>query len=165
MFGWFRKKVPSQAQLADAHEKGREMATAMFGAFDEFKTSRINPVLLAYLDVLRNALKETERTELAPPLILARAHYSNFLEEIQKLRASFDDEIAAAMSEWFGLADQLDFRADLQQYIDMRMNEGFSDLPLQGLSILTDSVDFLKPADDAFRAANPELSLQYPRPE
>jgi len=164
MFSWFKKKPQRSAAEEAAHQKGKEAATAFTESFDAYFAQRFDPVLADYLNVLRDGLRDTLTNVSAPPIILARVEYSNFLAETTLLKEKVLEEIAVAMARWFEVADAMGTREEFQRYIDYRVNDKMNLLPMEGLSVLTQAVSYLKPADDEYRARYPDKSKEFPPP-
>jgi hypothetical protein len=71
------------------------------------------------------------------------------------------------VSEWLKVFAQMggDTEAQVTSLIQQRISDFTMDMFRTGLEELTNRVDYLKPLEAAFWAANPGISAQYPPPK
>jgi hypothetical protein len=101
---------------------------------------------------------------MAPALILARIEYSIFQDNVQKLKPQVIEEIQTACKDWMDVWMQMGNQTEMKQLIERKVDDFLTNLKFVGLEELLGRVEHLKPIDEAWRAANPEKSAQFPPP-
>lgn len=163
LFG--RPTKEEQQKLDRAEQMGRDAAASMVRDLDSFFAIRFGHIKEAYLDILRqNMVDDIGRVDHSP-LLLARADYSIFLENVAEAIPRMKEEILAHMSEWQATFAKMGMETDIERVADARLSDFQLDMTTSGLTILTDSVDELKAADDAWRLAHPEQAAKEQLPD
>lgn len=160
MFGWFRPK--QDPKLTRAYEMGRKSAEAFAADLEKLMEIRFKPVSEGYLAVVQGQYNKCLSPADAPPIIAARIEYKVFLENVGELRGKMMHEIAATLSNWLDVADQIQLRDTFMELIRVTVERFCRELSQTGLQRLLDMAQALKLADDQWRVANPMLSEKFP---
>jgi hypothetical protein len=160
MFGWFQPK--QDPKLTRAYEMGRKSAESFAADLEKLIEIRFKPVSEGYLGVVQGQYNRCLSPTDAPPIIAARIEYKVFLENVDELRGKMMDEIAATLSDWLDVADQIQLRDTFAELIQVTIDKFCRELSETGLQRLLDMAHALKLADDQWRVAHSELSAQFP---
>jgi hypothetical protein len=167
MFNWLRKKSPPalSASERESFEFGRKTADSMIAEYERRKNTRFNPVFDNYLNVLRVQLLAALDAKDAPPLTTGRIEYSIYLENCEELKQKMIDEISESMEDWFETVSVADpeIRTEFGKLIAKDAADSVLKLTTDGLQLLLDYTVPLEDADNAWRQANPELAVQFPK--
>jgi hypothetical protein len=174
MFNWLAKKTAKAAQeaqqkieqekkLKQARELGRKAAQSFDADVDAYAGRRFEEIQTNYMKVFRDRLDLAAVDNEAPPLISARIEHKIFLENVQKLKPQLIEEILTACADWMKVWAQMGNEGEMKQVIEKKVDD-FAVTMMIGVSLteLFSRLDHLKPVDEAWRAANPEKSAQYP---
>jgi hypothetical protein len=152
MLGWFRKKDSS-----DPFELGRRVAQSANADLEAYVQARFYPGILNMADVIFGDFENPN----VPPLVLARADLKNFVERLDgHLRPSVMPELRSAMAGWINM--DVGVSSEIERLIEHHFNQFKSNIALAGLQRFLDMTDFLKEADDKWRATNPDKAAQFP---
>jgi hypothetical protein len=161
MLGWFKPKQ-QDPKLTRAYQLGRETAGNFADDLERLVQIRFGPVADNYLGVLQDLLNKCLNPTEAPPIIMARIQYKDFLENLDELRDKMTAEIQATLSEHLAIADQIDSRDKFVELIRVNVSNYCSKLTEDGLQRVIDMANALHVADDKWRATHPELSAKFP---
>ena len=151
-----RPSKEEKAKLDKAHQFGRDAAASMMRDLDSFIAIRFGHVKEAYLDILRQNVADAMLREDHSPILLTRADYSVFLENVESTKDQMKDEIMAHRAEWIEAFEGMGDAEQIAQLVDSRLNDFSLDMTTSGLSVITDRAYELKAADDGWRARFPE---------
>lgn len=154
-----------QVKLDDAEQVGRNAAVSMVRDLDSFIVVRFGHVKEAYLNILRQNVTDALQREDHSPILIARADYSVFLENVENTVARMKEEILANMAEWSATFAKMGLEGDVERVADARLEDFSLTMTMSGLSVLTDRADELKAADDAWRLAYPEQAAKEQLPD
>lgn len=128
----------------------------MMRDLDSFMAIRFGHIKEAYLDILRqNMTDDIERVDHSP-LLLARADYSVFLENVTETVPQMKAEIMDHMREWQDGFEKMGMVPEIERVVDVRLGDFQLDMTTSGLTVVTDRAEELKAADDAWRVAYPD---------
>jgi hypothetical protein len=173
MFNWLVKKatkavheaqedIEQEKKLKDAVEWGRKTAQSFGADVDAYTGRRFEEIQTNYMKVFKDRLDLAEVDDVAPPLILARIEHKIFLDNVQKLKPQLIEEILTACADWMKVWAQMGNEGEMKQVIEKKVDDFAATMLDVSLRELLDRVDHLKPIDEAWRAANPEKSAQFP---
>jgi hypothetical protein len=177
MFNWLVKKatkavheaqdeIEQEKKRKEAIEWGRKAAQSFGADLDAYAGRRFEEIQTKYMKVFRDRLDLAAVDDEAPPLILARIEHKIFLDNVQKLKPQLVEEILTACADWMKVWAQMGNEGEMKQVIEKKVDDFALTMMLEaGLTELLSRVDHLKPLDEAWRAANPEKSAQYPPPK
>ena len=160
--GWLKSlfKRPDKAhppELSAAEQKGRDAFNSVAANFDEFFTERFGHIPEAFLALLTKHIDNDIRQTDRPPLLIARAHFAIFQQNVTKAGEIMQSEIAGQMKEWTEVDNALGVDG-VTQLTNHEVKNFCSDLTLRGFALLSERVPELKLADDKWRAEFPELA-------
>lgn len=145
-----------QEKLDRAEQIGRNAATSMVRDLDSFMAIRFGHIKEAYLDILRANMTEDLARVDHSPLLLARADYSVFLDNVRDTVPRMKEEIMSHMAEWQSTFAQMGMDAEVERVADARLGDFQLNMTTSGLIVVTDRAEELKAADDAWRVNYPE---------
>jgi hypothetical protein len=160
MFGWLRPK--QDPKIARAYESGRRSAQLFADELEKLMEIRFKPVFEGYLGVVQGQYNKCLSPDDGPPIVVAKAEYTVFLRNVDRLRATMLDEITDTLSGWLDMADKLQSRDKFTELIQVTIDKFCRDLSETGFQRLLDMAHALKLADDKWRPAHPELSAKFP---
>ena len=174
MFNWLVKKatkavheaqdeIEQEKKLKEAREWGRRTAERFGADVDAYTGRRFEEIQPKYIKVFRDRLDLAALDDEAPPLILARIEHKIFLDNVQRLKPQLIEEILTACADWMKVWAQMGSEGEMKQVIEKKVDD-FAVTMMIGASLtgLFSRLDHLKPVDEAWRAANPEKSAQFP---
>ena len=150
-----------QEKLDRAEQIGRNAATSMVRDLDSFMAIRFGHIKEAYLDILRANMTEDLARVDHSPLLLARADYSVFLDNVRDTVPRMKEEIMSHMAEWQSTFAQMGLDAEVERVADGPGDKSDAiafqlNMTTSGLIVVTDRAEELKAADDAWRVNYPE---------
>jgi len=160
-----QQEIEQEKKQKEAYELGQKAAQSFGKDVDAFAEPRFEEVRTNYMKVFRERLDQAEIDDEAPPLILARIEHNVFMDNVQKLKPQLVEEILTACGDWMKVWAQMGNEAEMKQLVEKKVDDCAVTMLDVSLRELLDRVDRLKPLDDAYRAANPEKSAQYPPPQ
>jgi hypothetical protein len=175
MFNWLVKKatkavheaqdeIEQEKKLKEARELGRKAAESFDADVDVYAGHRFEEIQTKYMKVFRDRLDLAAVDGKAPPLILARIEHKIFLDNLHELKPKLVEEILTACADWMKVLAQMGAEGQMKQVIEKKVDDFAATVLHVSLGELIDRVDHLKPLDEAWRAANPEKSAQFPPP-
>jgi hypothetical protein len=141
---------------------GRQSAESFAADLEKLMEVRYKPVWERYLGVIQGQYNKSLTPTDAPPIFVARIEYKVFLENVNEIRGKMKEEIAATLSGWLDVADQMQLREKFAELIQFTVDKFCRELSETGLQRLLDMAHALKLADDKWRVAHPELSAKFP---
>src|SRR5262249_39620391 len=146
MFGWFRK---NEKQVPDAYELGRRMAESTNADIEAYMEARFYPGIQGIGDVVFGDFKSPD----VPPFVLARMDLKIFLDRLDDyLRPRVLPQLRSAVAEWIKLATEAGVSAEIERLIEHHYNQLKDAMAAAAFQRLLDMTDFLKEADDRWRA-------------
>lgn len=97
-----------------------------------------------------------------PPLRSLGAEHQTFLRNARKLEPELVEEICAFHSEWLAAFAKIGTEAEMRGVVANKVSEFMVGMLDVSLKEVVARYDYVKPIDDAWRAANPEKSAQFP---
>lgn len=175
MFKWFvrkatravheaRQEIDSEIKNKEAYEKGQQAARAFNTAVDAHTGPRFEQLQTNFMKVLNDRLDLAAVDQEVPPLVSARVEHRVFLDNVNKLKPQLMEETLSACKDWMDVWAQLGNESEMKQLIERKIDDFTAQMLDVSLRELLSRVDTLKPLDEAWRAANPDKSAQYPPP-
>jgi hypothetical protein len=159
-----QQEIENEKKNKEAYEKGQQAARAFNAAVDAYTGPRFEQLQTNFMKVLNDRLDLAAADQEVPPLVSARVEHRVFLDNVNKLKPHLTEETLSACKEWMDVWVQLGNESEMKQLIERKIDDFTVQMLDVSLKELLSRVDVLKPLDDAWRAANPDKSAQYPPP-
>lgn len=158
----FRK--PTEPDKTDAaFEYGRRVAQTMADQLEAFASSRFEHIKVGYLAILSGNFDAAVVQVEHSPLVVARADFSYFNEQVADARQKLRSEIKAEMSEWSEVATMAGIGDKLNELAEAKLDGFAADMQASGLRLLMDRAEEIKAADDAWRLQFPDRAAKEPQ--
>jgi len=118
--------------LQTAFAMARAAATTARTAFAEFLERRLTPIEESYLDVLRQQFASAAKSTTHPPTLVAKADLTVFQNQVHSIPSKIRKELLERLADWYQLADQGGFRADIDDLVEERIVKCVAALEAEG---------------------------------
>jgi hypothetical protein len=164
LFGGSRSEVTEEeSKLAAAEKFGRDAASSVVADLDRFIAVRFGHIHEAYLGILnKNIDDDLVRTDHSP-ILLARADFSVFNENVTETRERMRAEIVDHMKRWDEVLTTAGVPEGVEKVTHHRLDDICTNLTVKGLELFVSRADELIAADDKWRANFPEQARLEPR--
>lgn len=145
-----------------AFDRGREISREYIAEIDRFISSHYEKIRVGYLGFIQKQLDSCRQQDEHSPILVARAEYALYLNDVKGAQAKLRDEVKHHFSDWTELNRQMNIEDLIEEYLDRILTDRFTDLSLAGLNVMMDNADILKTADDNWRRQFPDRAAAQP---
>jgi hypothetical protein len=86
---------------------GRDAASSMVREFDEYFAIRFGHIKEAFLDILRQNVSDAMLRDDHSPILVARADYTVFMENVRDTKEQMRGEMMSHMCEWTSAFEEM----------------------------------------------------------
>ena len=149
--------------LVAAEQKGRDAAASMAYELETFIAIEFGHVPKAYLDILSDKIDEAILQTDHSPILVARAEYADFLENVAATIPRMKKQVMDHMKEWVEVLSIIGAPEGVERVADHRLEGVDTELTLKGFNLFMERSDALDWADDRWRSEFPEQAKLEPR--